>query len=262
MLNKEATYEDYQTNSQLPLLIMYEMSLELKDKAFDNLISFIGDYELHNDSLVNELVYLYDNFKERLLIVEGETSRNDFEMLKKLKNEKEWYHEFHLSKNTNKYPDRVIEYFLNDPFYLNEVSYREAIGFQLHCKMIMSFRQLAIDVHKELSLQIGATMNKSIIVKDINEFEHLIGDYQSNDGLYNLEIKIENDELVYFHQRKTDLSNGTRRILNPAIDTKNTFVINNAFGAFRYDEKAEINGLILSLGSKRRKYTKLRKTKG
>ena len=167
--------------------------------------------------------------------------------MEKLKNEKVWYSQLMLV------PDEQIDFFLNDPFYLNEVKHFEIYALQTHLMAVKDFKVDATSIYEELSDYLDLKKDTSI-VKDLNDYDHYLGTFEI-DSLYNVKIERENNSLSWNFMAKNDTTVLDRAPIIP--DSKTYFNINFGFGKFTFDENVNITGIIVSYGSDRREFKKI-----
>lgn len=171
VIHKEVTYEDYKTNYELRTLVTSNESADLVSDAFYNLIDNDRPLSLQEDSIVLKLRGLYGTYKKFVDEYDMKTAIQVDEFLEKLKNEKEW---FSLMMEVS---DEQIDYFLNDPYYLNEVKYFEIQALQSHLKTVLDFKEYALNIYEILSDYLDLKKDSSI-VKNLNKYGHYLGTFE------------------------------------------------------------------------------------
>ena len=242
--NKEATYNDYKSNYRYSSLVMEEPSGYIVD---DNFKSFLASYDklsIEQDSIVVMLKELYG--KDKMLVDEYQKFTMEIIMnhLNKLKNEKEWYSEYIYS--TGNLTDEMIDYFLNDPFYFNDVVQFEILGLRNHFANTSEFRDKAIEIYEKISEELNLKKD-NLIAKNIKDYEHYIGTYKL-DSLYKIRIKEEKNELFWFVLKQQDSIINQFKIYP---ETENYFVIGPYFLRLDYDKNNNVSGLVMSQGRRR-----------
>ena len=145
VIHKQVTYEDYKTNWELRVLVTGDRPANLTSDAFNNLIDNEGSLTQQEDSIVLKLKKLFATRKRLVDEHDIKTVSNIDRHMEKLKNEKVWYSQLMLV------PDEQIDFFLNDPFYLNEVKHFEIYALQTHLMAVKDFKVDATSIYEELS---------------------------------------------------------------------------------------------------------------
>ena len=239
VLNKKATYDDYKSNSLYRELgIIYEPVL-LVDEAFINLIETDGQLSQKQDSIVLKLKRLYGTNKKRTdekdlkvgLLVDG--------YLDKLNNEKEWYGDFMQREIT----DDMIDYFLTDPFYKNQMIHFADRALLDHLISITDFRIEARNIYEELSDYLNIKKDSSV-VKNIKGYEHYIGTYEWSHS-HNTNIVSENNKLkMNFIAIEDNILESNSIYIYP--ESKKYFTIYSLFGELIFDENGEVTKMVIS----------------
>ena len=148
----------------------------------------------------------------------------------------------------------MIEYFLNDPYYLNDVATFEVLGIHNHFPHICFFRNIAIEIYGKISEELNLKKD-SLIIKNLKGYEHYIGTYIA-DSLNTINIKEEKNELVIYELKQQDSTVISKSKFHP--DSKTYFTWWNVFGQLNFDKNNEVIGLVLSRGSHRFIYEKVK----
>ena len=250
ILNKEVTYADYKSNPSYSYILLSQEPVEISNDAFLNLINSQDKFTEEQDSIILNLKELYGTDKKRVDKMDIIVEENALQILNKYKNESEWYYDFVMQSKT---PDKMIEYYLTDPIYLNEIINFYFINLSNHNLYTLTFRKNAIETYRNLSNYLHIEKDTTI-TKDIKDYTHYIGKYTAND-VDTFEIKKQKDRLIIKGQNKTDSTNTGQINIYP--DSKTYFTFSSQFGKFIYDENQNITGFILSLGKDKLKYKKI-----
>ena len=241
VLRKEVTLEDYKNDDLVNLIISYTIANISDDQA--NELSEYSDFlSPQQDSLITEINYLYSYVKPLLDRMDEEMSILVRDYDAHLRTTANWYH---LIEDSSDLPDTAYDYFLNDPFYLNEVAYYERIGLGNHLRYNIFFntyaKDLYIDVSDYLKLEIDTT-----IIKPIEKFRHYIGTYELIDDTdrETFVIREENGKLVYDWIDEIDADTFS---LYP--ETEDEFIIGRWFAKLNRNEIKEITGFTITLGN-------------
>ena len=186
---------------------------------------------------------IYEKSKKRLDIADENAIMRLQKHAQKLKDEKSWYYNFHVK---NESTDEMIDYFLNDPIYLNEVTHYGRTNIGGHNTAALNFRNNALKLYDELSDYLNIPKD-TLISKDLSRFGHYIGIY--TDSLNIVEIIREKEDFVYIRKTKTNSLEVFRAILYP--ETKNNFTVGGSFGHLTFIN-SKVDRLILSSGGNRR----------
>jgi hypothetical protein len=220
------------------------------DDAFKNLIAFDGKFTPSQDSLVKTLKSLYGPIKEGLIKSHDMAFNSHLDFYNMLKKEKEWFYNF---SSFQEYPDEMINYYLNDPFYFNEVSEYEHAALGNHFRSTLTFFMVSSYLYKELTKHLKLEKD-TLVIKDSKDFQHYVGSY-SSDSLYTFTITTEED-IFKIQTRKNKGSTIIKTdYLFPSSKTYFTFS-DMTFGQLTFDENNEVNGFIKSRGASIRKVFK------
>ncbi len=247
ILNKKLSSEDYKTRPKYFWVIMNVINNQIVDDAFKNLIAFDGKFTPAQDSLVKDLKILYGPLKEFVVKSHEMAFNSHLDFYNMLKKEKEWFYNF---SSFQEYPDEMINYYLTDPFYLNEVSEYEHAGLGNYFRSSLTFFMGSIYFYKKLTEQLKLEKD-TLVIKDINDFQHYIGRY-SSDSLYNFTIATEENNFIIQTRKNNDSTIIKKDYLFPASKTYFTFS-DMTFGQLTFDENNEVNGFIKSYGAALRK---------
>jgi len=249
VLNKKATYDDYKSNSLYSDLGTIYQPVLLMDEAFINLIETDGQLSQKQDSIVLKLKRLYGSNKKRTdekdlkvgLLVDG--------YLDKLNNEKEWYGDFMQHEIT----DDMIDYFLTDPFYINQMIHFADRAFVDHLVSITDFRIEARNIYEELSDYLNIKKDSSV-VKNIKDYEHYIGIYDWSSS-HNMNIVFEKNKIISNYIEKNDTIILQSHSIYP--ESKKYFTVYSLFGELIFDENGEVTKMVISAQGDRDEYKKI-----
>jgi len=247
ILNKKLSYEDYKNRPKYFWVIMNVHNNLIVDGAFKNLIAFEGKFTSTQDSLVKDLKMLYGPVKEFVIKSHEMAFNSHLDFYNMLKKEKEWFYNF---SSFQEYSDEMINYYLNDPFYLNEVSEYEHAALGNHFRSSLSFLIGSTILYKELTKQLKLEKD-TLVIKDSKDFQHYMGNY-SSDSLYTSTITTEEDIFKIQTRKNKDSTIINTAYLFPASKTYFTFS-DMTFGQLTFDENNEVNGFIKSNGAALRK---------
>ena len=250
ILHKEVTRADYKSNPAYSHILLGQEAVEISDNAFLNLINSQDNFTEEQDVIILNLKELYGTNKKRVDITDGITTENVLENHKRLQNEMEWYYDLLMLPET---PDEMIEYYLTDPVYLNNIASFGFFNLENHNRYVLIFRNNAIEAYKNLSNLLQLKKDTAII-KDLGNYTHYIGKYAGNSA-FTFEIKKQKDKLIFEWQNKTDATITGQANIYP--DSKTHFTMNNDFGQFKYDENKNVTGFTVSLGKSKSDYTKI-----
>ncbi|MEL7121232.1 MAG: hypothetical protein AAFO07_17415 [Bacteroidota bacterium] len=254
VINKEVSSEDYRKDPAIAYAIYGAIPTDIDDQAFNNLIEFEGEFSAEQDSLLSKMIKLYKVDKRLVDLLNDQVVENFFEYEKKLKNTQSWYGDYMLY---NGLTDEMIDYFLNDPFYYNDVVSFIRINYEEHLRASIHFRTEAIGIYIELSDYLNLSKDSSI-VKDIKQYDHYTGLYRSqNDDSRIYRIEQVDNHFVY----NTQKNNADSTLIGSFIfypDTKTHCILKDGFGEFIINEKKEVTSLIYSNGPRKMELTKLK----
>ncbi len=249
VLNEKVNYEDYKSNNELRNLVLSSPDVVLSEDAFKNLIEYDAVLTEQQDSILLKLKELYGTDKKSVADLDEQMEKISFEFLEKLENEKVWYSKLFANKSN----DESIKYFLADPFYLNRVTTYRILGLDNHFNYVWHFRNKSIALYEKLSANLDLKKD-SLFLEKAKYYNHYLGEYAHDQYIYS--IKIYNADLMLDIKNKHDSTILASIKFYP--DSKKHFTIDGTFGQLTYDDYNEVNGFILSLGSRRERYKKIR----
>lgn len=242
VLRRKVTLKDYE-NSGLVYLIWNNTTLDLSDDAARELDSYTDLLNEKQDTLISKINLLYNAYKPTLDDSDKEIGEvvNDFES--RLRETTSWYY---LSNNREDLPKTAFHFFLNDTIYLNDVAYYESTGLNNHFRYNTYFNSAAKDLYVDLSNYLEIDVDSSLI-KVVDQFEHLQGTYvlQNQQKKDTFIIRKKNNKLVYDW---IDRNGSDTYSLYP--ENENEFVLGIWFAKLIRNEKNEVTGFKLTLGSR------------
>ena len=179
---------------------------------------------------------------------------------KEIENNKKWFTDYFSFGKT---PDDMIAYQLNDTIYRNRVSNYSIIHAN-HFMRFRAYRNKILSIYEEISDYLDLKKDTSV-VKNINDYEHYIGRYQS-DSLYNAQIIRKNNTLKVNIFAKNDTIILTSFRVYPDSKSYFTAAFNNfnaayesysIFGQLFFDEDNRVSKLVLSQGTIRDELKKI-----
>ena len=253
VLSKEMSSEDYNSNRSLMFLGTGYSQTAILDDNFKSLIEFDNKMSKQQDSMVVLLKNLYI-FKIDIERNNADVASVFQDFQKKIKYEKDWYY-YMFSKY--EYTDEMIKYFLEDSFYLNHIVDVQNYGLDNHFYYSLAFRNRAINIYEKLSDQLQIEKD-SIVGKNLKDYRHYLGHYESSTATYI--IKNEKNNFTLTGIRKSDSLVFGNYTLVPDSKVYFTFTNddNHGFGQLIFDEKNNVTGFRRSKGSSRREYKKVK----
>ena len=251
VLNKKLTYNDYKSGKRYVSLMRSSIEANLVNDAFKNLIDNQDIFIQEQDTIVEQLRHLYGTDKREVDLMDDYTVNNTMNKFKKLETNG-WLYDNNVNLTAS---DEQITYYLTNPSYLGEVTEYKVRHLGDHNRYTLVFRNNAIKIYNGLADYLSIKKDTSII-KDLNEYQHYLGTYASENGVIYNEITIKNENLVWSWKNINDTTKFGEIKLYP--DTKTHFTIsNNSFGKLIYNENNEVSGFISSFGNVRQKYKRI-----
>jgi hypothetical protein len=196
---------DYRDNPRLVDVALYTCDLRIYRNGFDKLNNSVPSLSIKHNEIFNNVTTLYKNLE----LTETFSNLLIDEILlfhRKLAEEVDWYSKYQTSK-------QAIDYFINDPFYKNQVElYRQVLGninlIKTRSELIRTYYLLSsLTMVNELT---GLYLDDTKL--DLGPYE---GVYQWVDSTQNIEsgnrsIYVQDGLLIYhsdgytFHQLKKD----------------------------------------------------------
>ena len=252
--NKKVSREEYRLNARKYLnLLIVGRAANISDEAYQNLINKKGNTSQVQDSLILKLRLLHGVNRNELDMMDSKIGDYIFELIEKQKIEQEWYYEFY---NFNTVTKAMLDYFLLDPAYLNEVTYYKIAWLGEHATDNYEFRDDAIKIYEELSDYLNIPKDSSII-KNANNFEHYIGTYSNIEDSKTIQKIIKrNNQLIWRREDKIDSTLFAEDNFYP--DSKTYFTIGDMLGKLLFDKNNEVVGFVRSAGLSRLEYKKIK----
>ncbi len=254
VINKKVSKEEYrlQPGRYLGLLTFGKVT-NISDEAFQNLINAKGNTTQKQDSIILKIKLLYGVNKEEIDVMDNKLPEYIFGVIEKYKNEEDWYYEYF---NFRTISDKMLDYFLVDPAYLNEVTYYKTAFLGQHLSDNLEFRNEAINSYNILSNYLNIAKDTSI-VKNVNDYKHYIGMYKSEQSKFINQIIKRDNQFIWTWKNKTDSTDFGEVSFHPY--SKTYFTIDSDFGKLMYDVNNEVIGFIRSNGSNvAREYKKIK----
>jgi hypothetical protein len=197
VLNKKVEYEDYKASF---LLFHFALTTDdwrvvdpltfertsLVDDDFKELLARKDNLTELQDSIFSELKELYGKRKIDIDINDKTLYDTHLNFRDKLKNELPWWSDYVTNRVVT---DEMIQYALNDPFYLNQLSELRFREFS-HATGMLWFRTKALNLHKKIADMLNIEKDTSL-VKDIADFEHIKGMYEWRGARFDIRGKNE-----------------------------------------------------------------------
>jgi len=253
IINKKVSKEEFRLNPQKYLnLLITGRGTNISDEAFQNLINEKGNTSQTQDSLILKLKSLYGVNKHEIDMMDAKIGEYIFWVIEKQKNEQDWYYQYY---NFRTVTNEMLDYFLLDPTYINEVTYYKTAWLGEHSKDNIEFRNKAIERYSELSDYLNIPIDSSI-TKNVKNFEHYIGTYKSNQSEIIYQIIKRNNQLIWTW--KNGASDNPFGEINFYPDSKTYFTIGNSFGKLLYNDNSEVTGFIRSNVISRQEFKKIK----
>jgi hypothetical protein len=240
VINKRATKEDYIESSEYLFLITSGEFVLLSDDTFQKLINSEKQMTQEQDALLSNLKQLYSTSKAEVDLGDALLPKHIFGLSNKYKNEKTWYADL---MNFGIRSEDMLNYFLNDPAYLNDATYYFVAFLGIHLNSIKEFREDAIKRYIELSDYLNVSIDTSI-VKNLNYYNHYLGTYKGVST--SLQIKEQTNTLEYTRIRNSDSVKLESFPLY--LDSKTYFTTPSSFGKLIYDKNNDVIEIALSFG--------------
>ena len=203
--------------------------------------------------MIAKLEKLYKIDKKLVDILNEQILANFFDFHDKLKSTKNWFGDYALFHGIT---DEMMDYFLLDPFYFNEVVAHLRTNYEEHLGATINFQNKALEIYDELSDYLELPKDQSIH-KDISAFDHYVGIYHmKTDSTISFQIERAGSYLVG-HLAKTNSNNTPVQSLKIYPNTKSACVIGKGFGEFVFDDHQEVTSLVFSTWDQRSEFIKI-----
>ncbi|OEK04974.1 hypothetical protein [Roseivirga misakiensis] len=194
VLGEKLTLADYQApvNSGLFSVITNVVDLVTTNNAYNSLMRNIDNIPVRFTPLIADLNQVYIDDKTQVDYYNNSISELANKVLDKWSAEYEWYSQLFTGITS----DAPIQYFLNSPFYKNEVVTYNVISMQNHLQFIKEYRNDAIKSYLKIAALVNPTepIEKSFVVPRYM-YQNITGTYEIREGL-NLELAFDEGHLM------------------------------------------------------------------
>jgi len=140
--------------------------------------------------------------------------------------------------------EKIMDYFLNDPFYLNNVNTFKIIAINNLTRELITTRSKLIDAYGQLSDYLSIDKD-ALIYKNPKDFQHILGTYEKDSGAKIKINKINDKILVAFKNANDSIFDDSYNIYP---DDKKYFTIDNGvgfiFGKFIFSDNQDVSNII------------------
>ena len=187
VFNKKVDHNDYKKSRILSVFPLLYRRTSLVDDDFNELISKKNELTELQDSLFSELKDLYGQRKKNTDIDDKTIHDNQLILRGKLKEQPWWFEE-----NTKGIvSDEMIQFWLNDSMYLNELSELQYFEYW-HSMGMLWFRSKAMNLHEKITEMLEIEKDTKLF-RDFAGLKHLKGVYKMGerkvDIIWNNELK-------------------------------------------------------------------------
>lgn len=206
--SNKLTYDDYKNDhlKTLRFTIMNAFHMKIHANGYTNLIENVDNVPKKLKAIIEPLheIYIYnkyeiDKFDKRLDLI---TDR----VMDELAKSKDWYYRL----DQPQLEDEMIDFFLNDPYYKNDVDLYQNAGWTNLAYHVTVFRKNAINAYKQINLLIESDeplpdfIPHNLVHLTTAQLNEYVGNFkvvkvEGNDGLIpdlNYKIKIQDNDLV------------------------------------------------------------------
>lgn len=203
------TYDDYKNDYQYVLryTIMNAFHMKIHKNGYANLIENVDNVPKKLKAVIEPLneIYIYNKYE-----IDKFDKRIDFitdRVIDELAKSKDWYYRL----DRPQLEDEMINFFLNDPYYKNDVSLYKNAGWEnLALTHVMPFRENAINAYKQINTLIVSNellpdfIPHNLVNLTTAHLNEYVGDYkvvkvEGYDGPIpdlKYKIKIQDNDLV------------------------------------------------------------------
>ena len=184
VIKGKVTYQDYESDPQLCRLITnIDLGLEAQQTAYTQLLESEVSFTPQQDSIISELRNLYVLDLSKVKTYDNVLMRMAIDFRQKLKDEKHWYSDLiggpgFSSSMDNAVSKEMVDYFLTDPAYLNEVQDFINVAYDPQLKSILGFRARALRIYNDLAISLEDTSALSLTCSQ-DDFSQYLGSYKN-----------------------------------------------------------------------------------
>ena len=242
------TRDMIEKNNLFAYLTFYLTMLEIRDLEFKNISELNIELNKSQDSILKLLNEIYINQKPNVDMHKIELKTLCTSNYKELSESKTWVSKWH---NTGQIPEEAYAYFINDPYYLNQVSFYSIILFNNLFPHTLNIRDSSIQVHRLISKYFH--QEDTLLNYPVDQYKHYLGLYQSE----TISIRIENrDNKLYFLWTENDFNYPPAEIF-PISKTCFTAMDNTGFYYLRLNANNNVVKLVQSHRGRKDEYIKV-----
>lgn len=192
VLNNKVTVQDYHTNPRLRTLIMFYQAFWTEQNGYDALKRNIDNIPSEYTNVLSDLSQLYSRTIPGIKLYNNTTKEQLHATLQKWSNNYDW---FQTSRETRfAANDSMIDFFLNDPKYKNDVRMYKMITINNLLELTKQYKFEAISSFFKINKAKGISFNNSIdeFKNHVNNFDQIL-----------LQKNNKNDSISRYLNKKT-----------------------------------------------------------
>ena len=241
--NDSVSIEDVYKYPSFVQFTRFFNTMTIVDKAYNNLMTIEGGLTERHDALIEDLNTIYGVNKSNIDI-----SGNDLKDLC-LK------HDDYLVENTTWYPDyaknklndEIINYFLSDPYQINDLERYKSYALEEYAHLVSVFLTNSINSYRKIRKFLAEERDiKQDSLYNASGYEKYAGLYSMGEDT--VEVVIEDNKLIWIYKPSDDAIVEEKVELYPILDY--CFIANGGFNYFLFNkEKGEYDFLYSHLGA-------------
>jgi hypothetical protein len=259
VLNNRLVKEDYKNNPKLFRIGLNYQPIYLSRNAFSSLIELKKDKSIKEKSIISDLKFIYsdnyDNIQRFNLVIEDMALKFNDE----LRLERDWAYQLTRASSTDDLIENeaIMEYYINNPFYLNNVDFFWIISVGNMMSLLIPTRNKLINSYINISEYLGLEKDISI-VNDPVKFKYCYGTYKHSSGWTYKIFEDNNQILIDYRNPKDSIVCGACPIY---FDDKTNLTIELEggvrFGELKFDVRQNVTSLHTYFGNRRSNFKKI-----
>jgi hypothetical protein len=259
VLNNRLVKDDYKNNPTLFNISYNYAPVDISRDAFNSLLENNNNLSPQEKSIIGDLKMIYNDYFKTIQRLSLEVEELSLKFTNELRLEKDWAYLESNAKSINDLVENeaIMGYYLDSPFYLNNLSTFRLVSLYNLTSMLISTRTKLLDSYTTISEYLDLEKDTSVI-NDPIKFKSYFGTYRNNEG-WTIRIYEENNQILVSVGNAKDSI--TAKPYNIYFEDKTQLTIDyeyeTRFGELKFDINQNVNNLHIYFGNRKSNYKKI-----